>query len=625
MSENRFEDKKFPQVIFNSLSQDKLDELRRQGLIEEGEWYVTNDAFKDNVGGLDVLDIGQSLYIDESQGLRRWLNGSWVDINDNTRKFYEKLMKASALNPDILCTPTEYDSIVANSAFHQCGKFALDVANSKVRLPKIVYADGSLNISNIGNINSQRILIAKKEPTENDKSWFNWYSDGWYEQGGYMYTTGSATGSDQQRDIYFTHNFRDRNYNVFLSSGVGNSGWQYANGAMLGSGSNQDYGVWQFTDHFHMCLPNGTTNMYCYWRAEGYANIPSDADITISRPLQYYYIQIATGVEQVIDITNTYELNNSHTLGESIYSPIQLNNVSWLRGGSHGTRAEYPSYYDMLLKVYNGEETINGITVKLEGDDTINRLDHVINLENESFVLPTLNGTEDVPSKKGQGEDRINLTSEVTASDTIFTAPYNGWYRFSTNYEAEKYVDLFNETTFQSAIQSPGSSGTYIFGVLYANKGDTVHVKYNVTAIGSLYFLIATKPGYLYYYVGDMVQNANLINAGKLSDNKPTTTLGAWNAENNRTYCRKYEDGWCEQGGYIYRGSSMASQTLTITFPQPFKDTNYVCTFNHVHSANGVADTGSENWNNRTKNSTQYYVGGGGWFGIAWRASGYYK
>ena len=84
MLENRFEDKKFSKVIFNSLSQDKLDELREQGLIEEGEWYVTNDGFKDNAGGLDVLDIGQSLYIDETQGLRRWLNGSWVDINDQT-------------------------------------------------------------------------------------------------------------------------------------------------------------------------------------------------------------------------------------------------------------------------------------------------------------------------------------------------------------------------------------------------------------------------------------------------------------------------------------------------------------------------------------------------------------
>ena len=515
MTEN-YNDKHYDNIIMNQMSRAKYHEKLKDGTIEDGQWYITNDAFKDNVGGLDVLDIGQSLYIDETQGLRRWLNGSWVSINDNTRKFYERLMKASSLNPDLLCTPTEYDNIVINSAFHQCGKFAVDVANSRIRLPKIVYADGSLNISNIGNINSQRILIAKKEPTETDKSWFNYYSDGWLEQGNYAEHASSTDGSAQQFDVYLLKPYKDRNYIVQFSSGVGGSGWQYANGAMAGAGGSVMWGSWQYANHFRMCMPNGANNVYYTWRTSGYAKIPSDADITISRPLQYYYIQIATGVEQVVDITNLYQLNNPYTLGESKYSPIQLNNASWLRGGTTATRAEFPAYYDMLRSILNGDLTIEGISVKAVGDATIDRLDHVININTETFTLPTLNGTEDIPSKKP--EDRIDYHSQVTVSPTTLTAPYNGWFRIGCEYQSEKSVHLYNATTDRNSVMSAGSSGDWIITEIWANKGDNVDVNYTATTNRFVNFCVATKPGILYFYVGDTIQNVNLINAGKIVD-----------------------------------------------------------------------------------------------------------
>jgi len=86
MSDN-FQDIQFPKVIWNQMSRDRYIQKRDEGSLVENEFYITNDGFKDHAGGLDVLDIGQSLYIDESLGLRRWLNGSWVDINPNTHYF----------------------------------------------------------------------------------------------------------------------------------------------------------------------------------------------------------------------------------------------------------------------------------------------------------------------------------------------------------------------------------------------------------------------------------------------------------------------------------------------------------------------------------------------------------
>lgn len=613
MSENRFEDKKFPQVVFNSLSKAKLEELKAQGLINEGEWYVTNDTFKDHAGGLDVLDIGQSLYIDETQGLRRWLNGQWVDINDNTRLFYEKLLKASSLYPDILCTPSEYENIIAQSAFNQCGKFAIDTVSGKIRLPKIVYANGALNISNIGNLGSERILVAKKEPTADDHSWWNWYSDGWLEQGNWVW---GAT------DGWYTQGFL-KTYNVPPNVRIQR---YHTNAGDDGS----------TLDRRHTIIRNITTTGFNVWGswagygymwiAEGYANKPTEADFTIDvGPIQYYYIQIATGLETVVDIENKVQLNNPYSLGDSKYSPVMLSNVSWLAGGAQGTRIAYPSYYDFLYKIYAGEITRGGITVKTADDPTLNKLDHVIDTVNETFTMPTLNGTEDTPSDN-LSECSIDFSAQVTASPTTLTAPYNGWFRIGTEYQAEKSVHLYNHNTDMNSVMSAGSSGDWALTQIWANRGDLVEVSYNATTNRFVNFKIATKPGYLYFYVGETVQNANLINAGKLTD-VASTTMGDWvnPTATSRTYCRRFADGWCEQGGYYYVGATMANNNYKVVFPQPFKDTNYVFSFNHVYPGNGTADCGCENWTQRTPQSATVYNGTGGWQGFSWRASGYFK
>ena len=43
---------------------------------------------------------------------------------------------------------------------------------------------------------SERVLVDKKEPTEEDKTWHNLYSDGWFENGGTIATSGSVSAKD---------------------------------------------------------------------------------------------------------------------------------------------------------------------------------------------------------------------------------------------------------------------------------------------------------------------------------------------------------------------------------------------------------------------------------------------
>ena len=54
-------------------------------------------VIRQNAGGLELCDIGMSLYVDETKGLRRRLNGQVVAINANTQAFLNRLKQIVAL------------------------------------------------------------------------------------------------------------------------------------------------------------------------------------------------------------------------------------------------------------------------------------------------------------------------------------------------------------------------------------------------------------------------------------------------------------------------------------------------------------------------------------------------
>ena len=89
------------------------------------------------------------------------------------------------------------------------------------------------------------------------------------------------------------------------------------------------------------------------------------------------------------------ELNNPYSLFDSKYSDHELNNLSWLKSeGQWNAKAVYPTAYDKLLKVYNGTETVAGLSVKLS-TETYTDYDFVLNTAEETFRLPLKNHTAD--------------------------------------------------------------------------------------------------------------------------------------------------------------------------------------------------------------------------------------
>lgn len=568
---DKFQDKQVQNIIFNQLSKDKYYELLKEGKIVENEFYITNDSFKDNAGGLDVLDIGQSLYVDESQGLRRYLNGSWVDINRNTKLFYERLMKAASLNPELICTEDEWNALEKASPFGQVGKFVVDTINGRVRLPKVVYVCGTLDLGKLGEIDSQRFLVAEQKGT----TWYRWYSDGWLVQGGRITPTNAQA-------VTLPKPYANTNYNVIATSNYNDT----ANRRWASAGVTSATQIWVMAS----TSATGASTTSCMWRTEGYGKVPTKANYNLGNATgkvnaQYpYYIQIATGLETVINISDQIQVNNPYTLGESKYSPIQLNNASWLHYSiKNNPRSLYPAYYDMLLRIYQGKETIDGITVKHVSDTTATRYDHTIDPANQTFNLPSLNGSEDMPADhygdvESEANGIIDCLPLLGESGFLFTAPYNGWIRMDAVYEENKYIDLYNQTTRQSSLISPASSGMVNYGLLYCNAGDIVKIMYTVTTIRRFEFLVASKPGHLYYYVGETNKNADLTNTGKMADIVQRHISGdlAYYVEyswvSGLNFCRKYSDGWMEQGG---RATSGSGSFTTVNLHQPFINTNY--------------------------------------------------
>lgn len=61
---------------------------------------------------------------------------------------------------------------------------------------------------------TSRVLVEKKEPTDNDLTWYNLYSDGWCEQGGHI-----PQGSGTSGTITFLKPFSNTNYTVVSNTG----------------------------------------------------------------------------------------------------------------------------------------------------------------------------------------------------------------------------------------------------------------------------------------------------------------------------------------------------------------------------------------------------------------------
>ena len=240
-------------------------------------------------------------------------------------------------------------------------------------------------------------------------------------------------------------------------------------------------------------------------------------------------IQMPDG--QVLELGYS-ELNNPFSLFDSKYSDHELNNLSWLKSeGQWNAKAVYPDAYDKLLKVYNGTETVEGLSVKLS-TETYTDYDFVLNTANETFRLPL---------KTLHSDDTVDSLS-------------------------------------------------------------------------------------LYFYVGETVQNANLIDAGRIGEQlaNKQDKLSRYPIEiSNKSLMPSwyvvYSDGWCEQGSSNQIADTISATNKTVALLKKYKDANY--TVNYQITTTYTAALNSAYWQIISKTTTNFVVKNDAT--ASWRACGY--
>lgn len=554
-------------------------------LVSEPNWWE-----EVNLGGsgLEVCDIGMSLYIDETKGLRRWLNGQIVAINQNTQGFLTRLKKIVALYPSLLTTEENWQAAKTLSDYGQVGKFVFNYAEDEetvesVRLPAVVNVQGLLDLQNLG--------MTVKAGLPNIEGSMDY---------------GSISNSPFERISGCIKTKDNGNKNLISRSGASDYSAEVTIDASL---SNPIYGA---------------------------------TDTVQEEAIQYpYYIQIATGQETEVNIRNDIESIVPYTLFDSKYSEAKQYNASWGLGGSILSKSVYPTAYEAALVEYNSEvadgTTVElpsggsytkrgvsgGITVKLSTDETVTEYDWKLDTVAETLTVPTLNGSEDLLS------DRYD-DLELKASGSTYTAPANGWFWIqklssSTGQYLTPVIKDSNGNIKYTLTSQPTAAGHDAEILAPVSKGDVISIGYSVGgATKSFRFIYAKSNGSLYFFVASVAQNANLIDAGRMQEqitdlNAPSRGYLVQSYVNGTSGYRVYSDGWCEQWGRITVGPDAS---VSVTFLKPFMNASYYANW---ISCNGYTlnGQGTKACDNLTTTSMRIYNGQDCAMLANWYACGY--
>ena len=494
-------------------------------------------------GGKELLEIYIDPFCDESENKGRIANGQIIiqsQFKDVTKKLKKRIgwdseNKKATLNTSLVCTEEEWQAIKTASKLGQCGKFVIDDEAGTIRLPAIVNINGLTDLSKAG--------LIKDESLPNIKGTFR-------PNGGNGLSVNDTTGA-----------FTTRKNTSTVTSINGNT---------------------------------GTGNAGALFDASLYSSTYQDNAPVQQEAVQYpYVICVNTGVEEAERPINNYQVNNTNSYGDNKYvGDMTLNNASWLKStGQANSGTVYTGFYNWAVanigqpfgagyitgpKMYGyskgtdyhyatinevpkvGDPVYGAVSGRFVGNiesvditngtisfhnllqqnesvtasrdteydvTTTNPYFLIVDQANQTFILPTLNGSENLPSDKFD-----NLT--LGASNSIYVAPANGWYVLDKSASAVgQYSRLAANTGLKVETGSTFSTQASCAPV-WVKRGDKTKIRYSLAGtLHSFIFVYAKGNGNLYYYVGDTLQNADLINIARMQEQKADKSEidGKWN------------------------------------------------------------------------------------------------
>ena len=479
-------------------------------------WNNNWDIIDKNAGGVPIGFIYPAvLGIDESDNKYRYLNGQ-ILLQDQYVNFTSWVKSRMNNASSAFCTEDEWQSIQANSKLGQCGKFVVDDTNGTIRLPRVINIQGLTDLANCG--------LIKDESLPN--------------------ITGKTTGNSAV-------DTRPEPTGAFYRGSI------------------------KETISAYQSL---TTSLPTLFDASRSSSTYKDDAPVQQEAIQYpYVICVNSGVEEAEKPINNYQINNTNSYGDNKYvGDMTLNNASWLKSiGQANSGTVYTGFYNWA--VANIGQPFGGGLIKESTATDITDYDLVVNQEEQTFILPTLNGSENTMSGKYSAMN-------ITGSPYTFIAPANGWLYMSgtpvnSNDEyVTVYIDKAKTTPIIGRTALTHTSITYLVPVF---KGQEVIIEYTVSNISRCKFIYAKGNGNLYYYVGDTLQNVDIMNVARIEEtltdiNSPSRGYLVESYQSDTTsrasWYRMWSDGWCEQGGLIPDTTFGSGKTATVTLLKQLKD-----------------------------------------------------
>lgn len=166
--------------------------------------------------------------------------------------------KASWLSPDDVVTQDVYNNFLRFYYYKNSTK--------DYRCPLSVDFENNLTAVTNLHVSGNALLDCQASGTEWHMLWYN----GWCEQGGYLYLAGNTVGVVNTLTLPIP--YKDNNYGIWMWAGVGNSGWQFANGVGLGVGGSAENSreAHVTSTNFIWFNATGIAGAPIYWRTAGF-------------------------------------------------------------------------------------------------------------------------------------------------------------------------------------------------------------------------------------------------------------------------------------------------------------------------------------------------------------------
>lgn len=316
-------------------------------------------------------------------------------------------------------------------------------------------------------------------------SWYRLYEDGWVEQGGFPTTTSTVTLPIEMRDVFYwqdVHMVANTNNNITFSTrgyDLTTTGFKYNNAS--------------------------TPISSIRWEVEGYS-----AQKTIS--LNHYMIVGSvteeTAIGQYVEVTTTE--NDTIPLFKDEYFEFIPEHISWAPANTIKDGNEYLTAYNQLVNLLNPVNNTKQLKV-IDEDDMETGVDYseywIVNQTNVTFRTPVTVSKKALDGGvKGNGKT-LGFTNGTS----------NFGYSGSTG--DNNNASAFRLSAYDVAVSSTASGGTTTTGII------------GVTTDASKSGIIAqeSSTSKLYFKVGNAVQNLQLIDVGRLEENKANTDASNFN------------------------------------------------------------------------------------------------